>query len=232
MDIKQIEYGVIGVLLANAPTLTDVFGTLTEQLDADSNVNSVKLTLATAPAALSSVHPKGGLWLTGNAGDYQRFEFKGISDNGDDTYTFALDKLTKVSNTILAGTDSFVENSDLPIFEYGDTVESNDFDFIQAKAEKPEQEFPGITGPAAEIWKITVMVAVVNRIKQDELRADLTDIYSKVEKAFVVDITKADLTTYSGVEILGLLAQESEDGKWDNERQGLIAGIEIKFRYV
>jgi hypothetical protein len=231
MNIKRIEYGVIGLILDKAPSLYDVKGSLTTQIDADTNISSLTLTLATPPSGLNDVNPSGGIWLTGNAGDYQRFEYKAILDNTDGTYTFTLSKLTKVKSTVLVATDSFVERSDLPIFEYGDLVDSQDYDFIQVKTEKPEQEYPNMKGDAANLWKLSVMAAVVNRIAQDKDRSKLCEEYNTLESVFVRYITATDLSVYSGVQILGILQSESEDGRWDNERQGLIAEVEIKYLY-
>jgi hypothetical protein len=228
MNIKQFEYGVIGILLANQPDFYDVTGTLTDEITEGENVSQITLTLATPPVGI-----KSGMWLTGNAGNYQRFEYNGFTDNTDGTYTFNISsEPSRISRVgILAGTAAFVELKDLPIFEYGDLVESEDFDFIQVKAEKPEQEFPNIKGDASNYWKLTTMVAVVNRTAQDKDRSDLSEVYDQVERAFVKNMDIAELTTYSGVTILGYLQQENEDGKWDNERQGLIAEMEIKFEY-
>jgi hypothetical protein len=226
MNIKQIEFGVIGVLLENAPELTDITGTLATQIDEEANISTISLNLAESPA-----ENKGGIWLTGNPGNFQRFEFNGVSDNGSGKYTFNLKKLTKVKATVLIGTDAYIELKDLPIFEYGDTVDSEDTDFIQSKVEQNKQEFPNITGDASNIWSITAMVAVVNRIAQDKLRDSLTDIYSSVEHVFVKNMTTSDLSSYSAIQVLGVLQSENEDGKWDNERQGLIAEIDVKYYY-
>ncbi len=224
INVKQLEYGVIGVLLESQADLRDLQGTLTTQLDGLTSISTITLTLAQAPAA-----NKAGLWLTGNAGDFQRFEYKGVTNNGNGTYTFTLDRLTEVRLTIAAASNAFVEKAKLPILPFGDLVESDDFTYIQVKADRNQQEFPGMKGDAAKYWNITGMVAVVNRIAQDKNRVRLTDIYAIVERAFVIEMTTAALETESGVVIHGFLQQESEDGKWDNERQGMICELEIKY---
>lgn len=221
---KQFEYGVIGVLLENEPDLRDVAGTLTAQLDGGTTIQNIILTLPQLPNTA-----KGGLWLIGNVGNFQRFEYKSVNDNGNGTYTFALEHSTDVRSTIAAATDAYVEKRRMPILPFGDLVESDDYTYIQVKADQNQQEFPGMKGDAAKLWNITIMVAVVNRIAQDKDRSLLGDIYAIVERAVVIEMTTAELATYSGVTIHGFLQKESEDGKWDNERQGMISELEIKY---
>ena len=228
---KSFEYGIIGVLLSSASSVYDVTGTLTTQLVKDSLINKLTLNIDSAPSSLSNLKPKGGIWLTGNAGNYQRFEYNGITDNGDDTYTFYLSALTTVKATIAEDTKAYVELTDLRILESGDEVESEDYDFIQVKAEKPAQEFPGILGTASNYWKIELMVVYTNRIAQDKQRVKLTSVASVVELAVIKNVTKATLSTYSGLQIEGILQQESDDGKWDSERQSIMGGLEVKFYY-
>ena len=61
VNIRQFEYGVIGVLLAN-PNLIDATGLLSAALVKDSNIRTITIALPSAPTTL-----KGGVWLTGNA---------------------------------------------------------------------------------------------------------------------------------------------------------------------
>lgn len=222
---------MIGVLLSSASSVYDVAGTLFAQLIKDSAINKIILNIDSAPAQLNQLKPKGGIWLTGNAGNYQRFDYNGITDNGDGTYTFYLSSVTNVKATIAEDTNAYVELTNLRIFESGDVVESEDYDYIQVKADKSGQEFPGMLGTAANYWHVEMMMVYTNRIAQDKQRIKLTSVASAIELATIKNITKSSLSTYSGMQIEGILQQEADDGKWNDERQAVMSSIEVKFYY-